>query len=358
MRNSWTLAAILLITPFVGCSQEQTPDEAMKVISTSLANNEPQVAWEGLPPSYQKDVDGLVHEFAGKMDPEIWNSGFGIAKKIVKIMDEKREFILNNEMLSKTNMNLQENKNEWDGLVKALSTLVNSELSDLEELKTVEVKSFLADTGSEFMKQMDALVAITGQDKFKNEMADYKEAKFKLISTEGDTGVIEVSVPDEEPETVEMVKVEGKWIPKEMADEWATKMQEAKEALDEIPVDQMQENKVQLLAQMKMIDAQLNLLLDAKTAEEFNATFGPMAMLLSMSFGGGGPIGPSAGPGPGPGPGGFEITPEGGEFTPGGEDDVPDGLLNDEPLPGEGAFSATPEGAAAEVEVTVPANEE
>ena len=50
--------------------------------------------WEALPASYQKDVHGLLTEFSAKMDPQIWDNGFATAQKLVRVLEEKKEYLL------------------------------------------------------------------------------------------------------------------------------------------------------------------------------------------------------------------------------------------------------------------------
>lgn len=325
MRRFWLLAAGLLFLPLVGCTHETTPDEAMQVMSTGLANNKPQVAWEGLPPSYQQDVDGLVKDFSAKMDPEIWNGGFGIAKKVVRVLQEKKEYILKSPMLPLLQVDPKVLNENWDDVVKAVATVVNSDISELDKLRTLNINEFLSTTGADFMENMTALAEVSQQENLKNSMADYKNAKFSLLESEGDSAWITVEVPGEAPEKIQMVKVEEKWIPKDLADTWDQKITDAKKSLANIDTAQMEKNKEPLLATMNMIDKNLNLLLHAKSSEEFNGNLGTMAAMM-MSMGGGGSGAPSTSfGGPSPSLGGdvdFGASPLG-EDVPGEESLLP-----------------------------------
>jgi hypothetical protein len=183
------------------------------------------------------------------------------------------------------------------------------------------VNDFLSTTGADFMEHMTALAAVSDQAEFKNSMAEYKAAKFTLVKVEGDKATINVEVPNQQIEPVEMVKVEGKWIPQELADVWPAKIQEAKDSLEKIDTSQMQKNKAPLMAQINMIDAQLNVLLDAKTEKSFNDQLSGLVIAAMMGGGGGGPPQTSFGGDFGPGPDalGGEDMPEEEGSTPGAE---------------------------------------
>jgi hypothetical protein len=306
MRRNWLFAAALLFLPLAGCTHETTPDEAAKVMATGMLENKPQLYWETLPPSYQKDVDGLVKEFAEKMDPEIWDSGFGIAKKVVRIVKEKKEFLLESPMLPFTGMDPAVLKENWDDIAKAASILLNSDISELDKLKQLNIQEFLSTTGADLMEHATAVSKNIPEGEFiSTSMKEMKNAKFTLLKMEGDTATVRMEVPGKDGTTntddAEMVKVEGKWILKEVADGWPESMKKAREFLAGLNTKEMQENKAPLLAKMKMIDTRLNLLLDAKTSEKFNDELSSIVMTAMMG-GGGGPPSSSFGGDFGPGP--------------------------------------------------------
>lgn len=312
MRRFCLLAAVLLLLPLVGCKHETTPDEAMKVMATGMLENKPQLYWETLPPSYQKDVDGLVKDFAGKMDPQIWDSGFGVAKKVVRVLKEKKEFILDSPMLPLTKIDPKVLAENWDDVVAAASILVNSDISQLDQLKQLNIQEFLSTTGADLMEHANAVTEKLPQaEGVKGTLAEVKNAKFVLVKMEGDTATVNIESPNQPVESVEMVKVEGKWILKEVADNWQDSMKKAREFLAGLNSKEMQENKEGMLATMKMVDSQLNLLLDSKTSEDFNGKLSGIAMSMMMGGGGGGPSTSFGGDfGHGPGPLGVEDMPE------------------------------------------------
>jgi hypothetical protein len=282
MRRIWLFAAGLLLLPLAGCTHETTPDEAMKVMAEGLANNKPVVYWDGLPASYQKDVESLLKEFAEKMDPEIWNKGLAAANNLVQVLDEKKEYIQQNPMLERY-VEPEVAAENWDEAVKVISIFVKSDASDLDKLKTLDVKEFLSTTGADLMEHMPALVAITKREWLKNIMQEYKAANFKLLTLDGDKATIEIALPNKEPEVHEMVKIEGKWIPQEIADYWASDMEQARQQLAGLSQLQNPQAKQQLLANIQMVDSYLKLLKGAKSADEFNGQVGVIFMMLAMN---------------------------------------------------------------------------
>src|SRR5258708_4650419 len=50
----------------------ETADAALRAVLNGLHENHPEALWDAMPASYQRDVNGLVHLFAGRMHPEAW----------------------------------------------------------------------------------------------------------------------------------------------------------------------------------------------------------------------------------------------------------------------------------------------
>ena len=148
-------------------------------------HNQPQVLWEHLPKSYQKDVSDLIHEFAGKMDNELWTKGFTLTQKATKVLKEKKEFILANPMLSSGGVNTAKASQNWDVVISFLSTAVNSEISDLESLRALDVQEFLAGTGATLMQQATAISTLTNDDRFNAELGKFKNLKVTVVAAEG-----------------------------------------------------------------------------------------------------------------------------------------------------------------------------
>ena len=95
MKSLCYVVCCSVVVAAVGCGQTNvSPDQTVKNVAQGIVDKKPQVLWEYLPKSYQKDVTDLIHEFAGKMDKELWTKGFTIAQKATRVLQEKKEFIL------------------------------------------------------------------------------------------------------------------------------------------------------------------------------------------------------------------------------------------------------------------------
>jgi len=277
-RSILVLLPIAMALALAGCGKsEEGPDEAMRKVADGLAANQPEVVWDALPPTYQQELAGLVHELGTKMDGEVWAKAFALAAKLCDTLKAKKDFVLANPMLA----SLAKDKTEqistnWDPAVDCVLTLVKSDVADVEKLSTLDVRAFLAGTGAALMRQVDAISGTIPEDPFGAGLKKIKNAKLTVTKQDGDTATMRAEVAGEPPEQIQMVRVEGKWISKRMADRWQQSMTKAKAKLAEVTPQKMQQLKPMLLAQMAKAEMLIDQIAAAKTQQEFDAKMMPM----------------------------------------------------------------------------------
>jgi hypothetical protein len=110
-------------------------------------------------------------------------------------------------------------------------------------------------------------------------MTDLAKVDAKLVSSAGDTASVELTKPDGTKETVELTRVEGKWVPKDMADQWASKIGEAQAALAGMQIKP--EEKQQAMMITGMASGMIDTFLNAKTQADFDAAINGVLPLLS-----------------------------------------------------------------------------
>jgi hypothetical protein len=255
-------------------------DQAIKEVFTGLADGKPIVVWQALPASYQKDVKSLITDAAGKFDPEVYDKAFAVARKSVKLLKDKKEFILKSEFAKNTPPAIDKNKmgDGYDAVVDLVDTLVGSDLGKLDELKKADVEKFLSGTGAKILNQFSALDKFVDKTKFKPGTSSVTEIPAKLRKakvTVVKAGATETTLQIEDPDATvpvkeeSWVKVEGKWVPKELADGWADGIKDAKKQLAAAPPFLTKEGKKQALDALNLADQAIDKLANTKTREEF-----------------------------------------------------------------------------------------
>jgi len=268
-------------------------DEAVTRVASGLADGRPEVLWQALPASYQDDVTELVHGAAAKMDAEMWNRTFGVLDKLGRVMSEKREFILAHPMVAGQLTDPRAAHSDWDAVVGVFDAVVKSDLADLEKVRQLDVETFLATTGGKLMRQLAEASALTADNAWAQQMENLRNTSAKVVSSSGDRASVWVETPGEQPKEEDYVRVEGKWIPARMVDEWDAEIAEAREKIAGYSGEENAEKKQTTLMQLAMAESVLDTVLAAKNTQEFNASIGSI-MGLAMSAAAQAPVTPRA----------------------------------------------------------------
>ena len=302
---------------------EEGPESVVTTPLKALEEKNPKLIWDMLPASYQKDLNGLVQTFAKEMDAELWDAGFELVGGIGELLTEKKELIA--EMLSEMDesgevpMSVITSGLEMAGTL--LDKLTKSDLGSLNKLRTVDLGNVADTFGRDLMKLIEDSAKAAGEaDPFGLEML--RGIKVEVVSEDGNSATIKVSglpeasdfgaltglpsalppglpglpdlgelpfadFTDFENGELEVVKIEGKWIPKEIADGWEDAMSDAKGGMSGVG-EMADEDKQMALGVIKAINGSLPGIKKAKTPEQFQMALMQAAMGAMMGAGGGG----------------------------------------------------------------------
>jgi len=291
-RTAWAallVAGFLTTLAWGGPIPQQggdTPDAFFLTVKKAVTENQPVLVWKALPASYRKDVTDIVHEMAAKLDPQVTEKGVGVARKTVRALREKKDFILGHPMVAMMAMNpsvnMEEIKANWEAVTGALDATLDSDLFKMDALRTVDIEKFLSGSGANLMTTWSSAARKIGGDSLATSMNRVEKMKLTVLDTKEGVAKIRIETEGEPPEEVEMVRVEGCWVPKELADEWSHGVAEMRKNVAEMTALDPTE-KTELLATMGAIEAAVDQVLAAKTQEEFDAAimgilgmFGPM----------------------------------------------------------------------------------
>jgi hypothetical protein len=267
-------AAIFMVVVFIAIGTVHAgdlpkgPDGAVKEVLERLADRQPEVLWQALPPSYQDDITELTHAFAAKMDPELWDAIFQLGEKAVGVLRDKKPFILESSMMQAAGDRRDEVEENWDSAVAVMDSLFSSEVSNLDNLKAMDWERFLKTSGAEIMNRAAESSAERGKGD-EDFIAELQQTKVELIDRDGDSATVRLSAPDEEPEEVALLLVEGRWVPADMAKDWDTDVAEAKRDIEAVSEEELANSKMQVMMFIGMADAVLDQLAAVNSTEEF-----------------------------------------------------------------------------------------
>jgi hypothetical protein len=128
----------------------------------------------------------------------------------------------------------------WDPAVAIGEALLDSEMYDIEELRKIDFARALGQTGARIMEQAPALASAYPMPEIEDALKlldSLKNVKASKVSGDDTQQVVKIELEGKDPIEAEFVKVEGKWIPKVVQDNWPSLMQGIKDALAMIPVE-------------------------------------------------------------------------------------------------------------------------
>jgi hypothetical protein len=285
--------AVIACVIALGCAQESeiiaaqpafpaTPDGTIVAVAQSLADNHPEVFWEALPESYRADINGLTASFAAKMDPDLYDRSMALVLKFIDVIQAKQAIILASNTVQNTGADVAAIEARMTPTLAVVRTFFGSEISTLAGLAAIDWQAYLAGTGAQLMAQADAIPAVEGKDPF----VLFDSLQVEVLEQTGDTARLRVTAAGEEPEEVVLTRVEDRWVPSEMAEEWQAKVAEAHARLDELTPEKVQELKGQAMFGLAMAEGFVTQLSTIETSQEFDATVGPMLQGLIGNIGG------------------------------------------------------------------------
>jgi len=284
--------AVFVCVVALGCAQEteivaaqpafpSTPDGTITAVAQGFADNHPEIIWEALPESYRADISGLTASFAAKMDPELYDRSMALALKFIDVIQSKQDIILASETVQNTGADVAAIEAKMTPTLAVVRTFFGSEISTLAGLAAIDWQAYLAGTGAQIMAQADAIPAEEGKDPF----VLFDSLQIEVLEEAGDTARLRVTAAGEDPEEISLTRVENRWVPSEMAEQWQAKVAEAHARLDELTPEEVQELKGQAMFGLAMAEGFVGQLETIKTSQEFDATVGPMLQGLMGSIG-------------------------------------------------------------------------
>ena len=283
-----------------------TPEATVQAIKQGVEAGNLRVVWDAMPASYQKDVNDVVHAFAENMDTELWTKGTTILKKATQVLKTKKKFILAHPALDNPLVPKDQLEGNWDNLVGVLEAVLASELADLSKLKTIDLGAFLDGSGKKIVEKIMVLAKAAEASKLPvqdfpglpvDAVAGLVDTKITACKVDGDKATLSTE-RDGKVEQHEAVRIEGKWLPKAMVDEWSTSITKAKEALTKEMKPALEKNKFAVLMPMGIIEGVLDQLLAADTQEKFNQVVEEVMKTFQAKPAPGKPVPPAPAPAP------------------------------------------------------------
>jgi len=282
--GAMVLTSLVAVSPVFS---QNSPEEAVKLYKTAIEKGQASEVLALLPPSYVKDATGLVNDFAGRMDADIWNKLRGTIGNAATSLAPKAALFV--EMAGEGEVLTAEVKAARAKAIGAAMTaagaLAKNEVLGLDRLKTVDAATFAKEISAMFASSTAAFNALNSEEG-KPAVPEIKILKSEKLDS-GNWNLTFADEDGEEDETVEFKQVEGRWVPAEMADGWAESIQNAREGLKKLNFTTPEglQQKAQIMMMMNMVDPMIQQFATAESAEQLQQMLGGLMMPLMMMGG-------------------------------------------------------------------------
>lgn len=286
---------LLSLVVAIGCSggtgaQLTVPDSpggTVEVVLDGLVDHHPEIVWRGLPPSYQQDVADLARDFADTVDPVVFDRAVAVTRKSVVVLQSKKEIILGAEAFKRMPLDAETVDAVWEAAVHMLDALLASDIVGLSTLRELDVDAFLATTGSVLMDQASQLPA--GNEEmmtFVQQVEAYRDVEVEVVGEDGDRAVVMLAIPDEEPMELELVRIEDRWIPAELAAHWPQAVAEVGSRIEFLASDEAAQIKVRALFGLGVVEGFVDQINQMESSEEIDDLIGGLLGNFMPSQGG------------------------------------------------------------------------
>jgi hypothetical protein len=250
---------------------------AVHAMLQSLRDGRLDEAYDFLPERFQVDVDRLLQERAAEVDPELWQAVTRTAYKGLLLLREQKSLILESLNQPESAAAVEELAASWDGLVDTLAELESSDLARLESLRRMESRRFLATTGNALFRGLRGVDAVGGG----TPLDALLETRVTETTWPDGRVVLAITPPGQEhANLVEFVSIDGRWIPRPMADAWRTTLDawRIRLALGD------REAQVKARAAIAEFEASVDQMRAATTVEEFQAAAAPSLLTIYQTY--------------------------------------------------------------------------
>jgi len=219
-------------------SQKATPSSpdpvlAIRSVLEGVRDSRGEAIWEFLPDRYQKDINSLVRELAGRMDAATWARTVKSLRRVVAMAKAKKDLLISNPGLPLQEIDQKQLGENWPTLLGLFTTILDSELADTARMAEFDGQSFFSTTGTRFLKQLRSLSATGTSDP----LGRLAQAEITVVEKGQETALVRiVGSDDTEPtQPSQFLLIDGKWFPAQLSASIEESLRLARKSVNAMP---------------------------------------------------------------------------------------------------------------------------
>lgn len=273
-----------------------SPEETITTALNALADGQFVVVYDLMPASYGEDVKSVMNAFGNRVDPQIWTEATATLRKASTVLDHKKallaDFALSMQAQPDPEMTQEVMVQQMTDAAEGIRQALASPVADRNQWIEGDLRGMIATGQQQVFETWDAAAQKAIAEAFSGIDGDAPESLQELIdqieintvATTADAATLHVQVPNQPIQPLELVAVEGKWIPADIARDWKANIERMLTTLNQQSPNPEQEKQM-ILGQLGMANGFLDSLEQVETQEELQmmlgslmSMFGPMMM--------------------------------------------------------------------------------
>lgn len=193
--------------------------EFIDQIDSAITDGHLIAVYDALPPSYRRDVDDVVKLTASKLNEASWQGLVGTAQRLGDIIVNHQTWFLSSPRIQALPpKDLDAIEEQILPLADLLRVALSPETTNLNQLQTISFGQWLTEQDEVIAPYLAQLYDRIGLGVGRQVTVKSEKDGSAVISVEQDGAARDI----------ELVSIDGYWVPKTIADEWATNIDSLK----------------------------------------------------------------------------------------------------------------------------------
>jgi len=251
-----------------------TAEKTVTTFTGYLVAGDVKGIWGLLPPSYRADLIAVVRVVTSEMDKEIFEAMVTVIDRIMVAVEKNKDKLVQQvAAFAGPEAPAKDIAMGVDGILDAWKAIKVAGFDKYETFAAFDLNKFINEQGGGVAAGLIAMAKASGNPEVGEFFKLAEGLKVETIEETADKAKLKIIFGDETEEG-ELVKVEGHWIPDDMASDWDDVKGAAAEAREGMA--ELKKSKVEILASLKQIEPVL---------AQFEASGDLMAVMGAMGGG-------------------------------------------------------------------------
>ncbi len=251
------------------------PTRAVQQTLQRLSAGDAAALWDFLPPSHQQQLNAAVRQFGNRVDPQSWRACVELARAVAAALNRHADWVTDlpevRRALERSKVPPEQFAATWQVLTALVEQALASRWCEPERLQRFDGRAFLQEQVTPLLQQ---LLRAAPDD---NPLARLAQTRVELLRRTGQTAVLQLTAPNQQPATHQFVQVDGRWVPASLTNQWPQWLAAFQSRLNRLAQTLSQANRPAVLDAVEELRPTVARLAAAQSPAEFAAAWRELA---------------------------------------------------------------------------------